>query len=210
MSRESFPTGAEGGGVGENFVPSDSVNPRPIKKAAILGHSYVSRFFIDRPVYHPWFRLLKFSAPGAKVGDIRERPVWQEFLLYKPELTFLVLGGNDLCEETQPLSLAREIVDLSREIEESTGGRCVIVGIESRTSPRGLTPARYNKIKNSVNRGIRRLPFGSTRYVPMEMSKDELWDGVHLNPTASQDLFHRLVHHARRHFEAADPPVALE
>ena len=54
--------------MGEDFVPSHSENDRPYKRVAILGHSYVSRFYIDEPIYHPWFILKKICATRGQGG----------------------------------------------------------------------------------------------------------------------------------------------
>ncbi len=196
----------EAGGVGEEFVPRASGNVHPIKKVALLGHSYVSRLFVNKPIYHPDFILRKFPQPGGKVKTITEKPIWEEFLRYEPDLTVLVLGGNDIDSKTVLRQLAKEIESLVLEIEQKTGHTCLVIGIESRTRPRPpLTPVSYNKIKNAVNRWLRHiLPGTKDNFTAMGMKKNEMcWDGVHLAIEGCISLFERLVVTIRNHLERA-------
>ncbi len=197
-------THGEAGGIGEDFEPSESNNTHPIKRVALLGHSYVWRLFINKPMYHPDFILRKFPQPGGKVKTITDKPIWEEFLSYEPDLTVLVLGGNDIDSKTVPKQLAKEIESLVLEIEQKTGHTCLVIGIESRTRPRPpLTPVSYNKIKNAVNRWLRHiLPGTKNNFTAMGMKKDELcWDGVHLGIEGCINLFERLVVTIRNHVE---------
>ena len=191
-----------GGGVGSDFVPSPSNNVHPIKKVAIFGHSYVRYFYIDRQVYHPEFTLCKFAVPGGKVGTIRNTEVWNSLIQYKPDLTIILLGGNDIASNTVPRDLAHSLEGLVLDIEALTGGGTILLGIEHRTIPRGVSADTYRKIRNSVNRWLRAvLPVTKPRFRPIGVRQTELdFDGVHLNPTASEDLFQRIVFLARDYF----------
>ena len=105
---------------------------------------------------------------------------------------------------TVPRDLAHSIKDIALEIEAQTGGEAVILGLEHRTRPRGLSAEDYCKIKNGVNRWLRRvLPETKKRFEPIGVRRDELdFDGVHLNTTATGELFERIVRIARDRFVA--------
>ena len=192
MSKKVVGTGAVyGGGVGEDFIPEQA---QGLKKIAIFGHSYTSRFRVDKPLLFPGHYLQLFDVPGGKVSTIKSTGKWQALLSYAPELTILMLGGNDITENTTPKDLALEIEQLVKEIEEATRGHCLIIGIESRVRPRGLSAETFNKIKNGVNRWLKRLlPYTRSRYHSMCMHKEELVDGVHLTLAAQDNLFKRVI-----------------
>ena len=178
------------------------MNTHPIKKVAIFGYSYVKYFFIDRPIYHPDFVLKKFAVPGGRVDTIRSTDKWQALLNYKPDLTILLLGGNDIRVDTVPRDLAHSLEELVLEIEAQSGGSTLLLSIEHRTNPRGLSAVKYRQIKNSVNRWIRScIPITKARYRPIGTRQTELdFDGVHLDPTACERLFQRIVGLARDWF----------
>lgn len=178
----------------EGSTSTGDLSCREMRKVAILGHSYVSRLRFDSPMKMPWFELAKYGSPGAKVSNIMQRPVWEEFIDYQPEFTLLLLGGNDINENTIPSELGREIAELALTVEELTGGACHIISIEPRLQPRGITPRRYKTVKNAVNRCLGRLPDSKFRFHGMGIENEDLGsDGVHLNAEGSDILLHRLI-----------------
>lgn len=111
---------------------------------------------------------------------------YQNLVLLRPAMTFLIVGVNDIRPDTVPKHLATDIEQLARYIERYTGGNVQVIGIEFRTNPQGMTTDQYNKIKNAVNMWLKhRLPWTGTRCSSMHMAKYELSDdGVHLNAEA--------------------------
>ena len=200
----TYPSESFGGGVGQNFKPSRGTYDCPINKVAIFGHSYVHRLFIEKPVIHPGIAFRKFSLPGARVDNIRNHHIFADLVNYQPDLTFLVIGGNDINSNTVPRDLAHAIQDLCQDIETQAGGRCIIIGIEKRTNPRNISEADYRRVKNAVNRWLhRQLPYAKRRFEPMAMTTEDLaWDGVHMTPAGSEKLFERLVTITLAHFDA--------
>lgn len=195
-----FPTGSWGGGVGEDdYSPglATAIYPGVVKKVSILGHSFVKEIYVDKPIYHPFCIVRTFSQPGAKVNNIRESVAWQHHVEYKPDLTFLLIGGNDICHDTDIRTLAHGIEDLAREIE-ARSGKVIIIGLEKRTHPRNLSIERYTSIRNGVNRWLKRvLPWARDRHLAIQTSEEDLGpDGVHLKPAASERLFLRIMERA--------------
>ena len=199
------------GAVGGNHEPSTSRFPDPIRKVAIFGHSYVRDLPLEEPLQRPAYYVRQFCLPGGKVATIKEKPVWEKLLSYKPDLTFVILGGNDISRTCDVHHLALALQDLVKEIEDRTGGYCYVVSIESRTHPRGMTPEDYNKCKNGLNARLRRN-FKYTahkRYLAMGMSKSDLWDGVHLGTTACSNLLERILDKADAYFMKLDDREAV-
>ena len=187
------------GDVGQSFEPPEANQLQ--HNVAIFGHSYVARLPLAKPkvVGAPGLIVRAFSVPGGKVSTIRNHREYHELEHFKPELTLMILGGNDITAQSDLQELAEEIERLALEIEEKTGGGCKIIGIESRTNPRGMSPDQFNRAKNGVNRRLRRsLPYSKSRFIPMSMSKEELTlaDGVHLGEAGSRKLLAFLMEQA--------------
>lgn len=172
-----------------------------MRKVAILGHSFVSRLRFESPMEMAGIEISKYGSPGAKVSNIMQRSVWQEFIEYQPEFTLLLLGGNDIDENTVPSELGREIAELARKVEELTGGKCHIMSIEPRLQPRDITPGRYKTVKNAVNRCLGRLPDSKSRFHGMAMENEDLGrDGVHLHAAGNDKLLRRLIELIEEYF----------
>ena len=193
-----------GGGVGENFEPSVATNTRPIKKIALAGHSYVTRLQITEPVYQPWFTVRKFAAPGATVASFPNSRAWADLGRYRPDFTFLILGGNDIRRDTKVRDLVTALADLTLRVEDHTGGRCHVVGLEARSVPRDISPDRYRRIKNAVNRDLKRVPHILQRYCCMNMDPAHSNDGVHLDAYGSQQLMDHLLTRVREYLSVKD------
>lgn len=179
------------------FNPPAATSDLDLTRVAVFGHSYVRELEFElRPVQRDdqCFSVRKFYVSGGTVDRLGESEELKRLVLFRPHVTYLIVGGNDVRLNVSPRELATSIQTLAQGIERDTGGKVRIVGLESRTNPRGMTAEEYNKIKNSVNRIMKRsLGWTRTRYTSMNMSKDELRDGVHLNFSACRELTQRLV-----------------
>ena len=193
-----FVVGAGWGGVG-GFVPDEAAAIQPLNKVAVLGHSYVKRLPEPSPTLARRLQFRFFPKGGAKAATIVNEPVFSELCDFQPDLTFLIIGGNDITENTVIPNLAEKIIGVAKDVEDKAGGHCLIMGIESRFALSDFT--QYNKIKNGINRYLRwKTDFSKTRYRPMEMSKEDLAaDGVHLTPLGSQKLYDLIVRTAEKH-----------
>ena len=107
------------------------------KKVAVLGHSFVRDLGLSAGIplsYDPNKIALcrKFFVPGATVSSIQTGTVWERFLAYQPDLTFLIIGGNDITVTSQPTNIARAIIALGKKIKDLTGGEVRFISIERR------------------------------------------------------------------------------
>ena len=184
MNRESN-WGAIGGelGHGENRV---------VHK--ILGHSFVRDLPLSAggPLNGDINKVVlrrKFFVPGATVASIQSGRVWERFLNYKPDLTFLLIGGNDITTHSLQTNIARSIILLAKRVVELTGGEVKIITVERRPVPRRVSPISYNRQRTSINRFLKhRDPFTVRRLVFSEATDHDSHDGVHLRDRASHDL----------------------
>ena len=97
-------------------------------RVAVLGHSMVR----DLPLSTGRPRNLerediiltrKFFVPGATVASIQEGEVWRRFVAFKPDLTFIWIGGNDIRIGCSPLEIGVSISRLGKRVERETGGK---------------------------------------------------------------------------------------
>lgn len=205
MLRGSNDDARRWGGVGLDFVPDKAPNEHPLRKVGIIGHSYVRRLLPtegNRPE-DEGFYLQNFHQGGARVETLKGSSAYQRLVEYHPDLIFLIIGGNDVQPDTEPRVLAEAIEALARELELDSGAHCIVVGLESRTSPWDITPAQYHKVKNGVNRRLRgQSAYMRDRYMPMCMSRESLdLDGVHLGHAGSSALRQRIKDRAAAYFK---------
>ena len=164
----------------------------PVRNIAVLGHSFVAYL----PEYHqPPIHVTLLAKPGATVDSLKESSAWEELVDLRPELTFLIIGGNDIHHGIVPKDLAYAINDLAESVEQVTGGACMVVGIEKRPNPRGLSGKEFNTIRNGVNRWLKRdIPFTRARYMSMDtVQGDFRSDGIHLTQEASRRLLLKFI-----------------
>ena len=187
------------GAVGGQFQPEERrmVN----RKVAILGHSFVRN--LPLPAGIPYgvgnenvALSRRFFLPGATIESIQQGRVWQRFLEYRPNLTFLLIGGNDITSQSQPANIARAIITLAKRVRDLTCGEVKIITIENRPAPHRISAVRYNRQRTSINRYLKhRDPFTVGRLVFAEATDRDSQDGVHLRDSAMEDLAHNLRWH---------------
>lgn len=68
---------------------------------------------------------------------IHRDPVFDLLIGRRPDLWFLMIGGNDIWADTEPKELAEQIEQLAKAIEDLSGSHCEIISLESRTWSQG-------------------------------------------------------------------------
>ena len=183
--------------------PPKPFGPPNLKKVAIAGHSYVKRLRVQPgKIYEPGpFEIRCFSQSGATVQTFRWSKAFKKLVRYRPDFVLLVLDGNDIHPTVVPRELAARLANLCLAIEDYTGSRCNLVGIECRENPRGMSAERFTKIKNQVNMNLKRICRIQGRYVPMNFRHEFLdFDGVHLMGIGSDRLLAHLIEIAKTQF----------
>lgn len=208
------------GGVGLSYVAPP---PAPIRvNVAFFGHSYVNhmRTYVDsRPQeirtasgegeLHFGF----FGVSGGYIDTVCDSPQYERLRLFRPRMTFLSIGGNDVLPNQPPgyvAHFARRIGDLALKIEEEVGGQVKIVNLEYRSNPVGLSKEEFGRIKNGVNKYMRVHHPMKLRFVSAVLPvSDCSVVGVHLDPDREQPLFDRLVRLARKLIERDEGYINL-
>ena len=108
---------------------------------------------------------------------------------YKPDLTFLLIGGNDITAHSLPANIACLIILLAKRVLELTGGEVKIITVERRPVPHRVSQICYNRQRTSINRFLKHHDsFTIRRLVFSEVTDNDSHDGVHLRDRASRDL----------------------
>ena len=142
------------GAVGGNFVSEEG---RVVeKKVTVLEHSYARDLPLSAggPLNGDNSKIVlrqKFFVPGTTVASIQCGRVWERFLDYKPDLTFLLIGGNDIHAQSLPANTACSIITLGKIVKEQTRGEVKIITVERRPVPSIISSFRYNKQRTSIN-----------------------------------------------------------
>ena len=141
---------------------------------------------------------------GGTIPRLRKRKLWDELLEFQPDLTFLIIGENDIHQGTSARALGIAIESLCKEVEANTGGpfSCKYFGIERRSRVVGCTLDDFYKISNSVNRFLKDSKFNAGRFESIGVKVEDLdVDGVHLKEGHIQCLFESIVALSKDHFQ---------
>lgn len=102
---------------------------RPLQVLSQL-HSYVSRLDFVSPLDLLWSEIWKFRSLSGKVSGIQQSSACERCIEFSPDLSLLVLGGNDINFSAGPRLHAHEIKSLAFLLEEVTGSHCHILSNE--------------------------------------------------------------------------------
>ena len=150
------------GAVGKRYQPEEG---RVIERVVVLGHSFVRDLPLPagNPLGDNSNKIIfcrKFFVPGAAVASIQHGNVWERFVNFRPNLTFLLIGGNDITPQSLPADIAHAFIVLGKKVKEVTGCEVKIITIERRPVPCRVSALQYNKQRTSVNQFLKhRDPF---------------------------------------------------
>jgi hypothetical protein len=188
----------------DHFHPEFRCLKRDNIRVAILGHSFVSHLEHYLPSKPTTTTVLRcFGEPGAKLAKnnkfhFMNYQVCQDWKDYRPHLTFIVLGGNDVEKVADADKLFEYYKMLTNLIKWE--GTYMAVAIETRFTTRGIISPRY--FNYTVGKFNTRLYRDSPRrYVALpphfaEKRSREL-DGIHLTQTSNEELRHSILFHLR-------------
>jgi hypothetical protein len=186
------------------FFPQFKCLKRDNLRIAILGHSFVNRlehFMPSKPTLHTVLRCYgKSGATLAKNGifDFQNYKTCHKWIAYRPHLTFIIMGGNDVEEIANANKLFKLYETLTKLIDWE--GTYMAVAIENRFATRGIISEEY--FNYTVGKLYTLLYRDSPRqYValPPQIAQAESRDsgGIHLNDRSNEDLRHTILFHLR-------------
>ena len=121
-------------------------------KVSIVGHSQVPE---DLTVHGAEIRI--FSKGGGRADEFFEDEVMSEVLGWQHDLCILWLGSNDIDYETNPQTIADNIIEIVEQIEEDCGAVVWVCLVEPRFYQDDfMTHEDYRKVQRSVNRKLQR------------------------------------------------------
>jgi hypothetical protein len=186
------------------FHPEFRCLRRDNLRIAILGHSFVNHlehYFPSKPTTNTVLRF--YGEPGAKLAKhnkfhFKNYQVCQDWINYRPHLTFIILGGNDVEKVGDADKLFNYYKNLTDLIKWK--GTYMAVAIETRFTTRGLMSPRY--FNYTVGKFNTRLYRDSPRqYVALPPhfaeSRSRETDGIHLTQRSNEELRHTILFHLR-------------
>ena len=153
-------------------------------RIAILGHSQARYLSFES------YNIKIFYGPGSTFRSIRESIHFQNFLHYKPDLVFLLLGSNDIRES----SIIENYIQLKEEIQERIQPKegIFLLDIERRTlDNKYINKDIYRKIRNSLVKNIKKID--KNNYIPYRpvsglLESDIGPDGTHINNRGAKKI----------------------
>ncbi|KAK3880837.1 hypothetical protein Pcinc_014695 [Petrolisthes cinctipes] len=122
----------------------------------MVGHSQIPQTLVV-----PDVDVQVFRAPGGRASSFFTDARLHRVLAWKHDLCILWLGSNDVIDDIDgivPNELAKNIVEIIQTIERDCEAKVCVCLIEPREYPNEYpnTSVSYKKIKNAVNKTIRR------------------------------------------------------
>lgn len=162
-------------------------------KVALVGSSYVSRLekFCEGDLKIPG-EVKFFGVSGMRADNIPQNKI-NEILIFKPDIVIILVGGNDICDNSSPNDIVKNIKNLVDELKENAVQFIYV----SEILPRGkfkysveLTIERFNSQKKKINKKLQN--FANASVISMKKIKypeDYIRDCVHLNDSGQKKLF---------------------
>ena len=172
-------------------------------KIALLGHSYI-KYLGDFNNGKPYrvkgaqrkAVVKKFFKPGAKIREFQNTQQFEQLKTFKPDLTYLFIGGNDITKKMKTSKVVSWICKLIENVEKETDGQVKFVKIEPRLRSKGLEGPAYNKMRTRLLNKIKyKKEFfrGRLCHLPFKMENLK-GDGVHPNRKGTELLNITLKH----------------
>ena len=163
-------------------------------KIAILGHSNVPQ---SLEIANATVRI--FRKPGARAWHFTTYPEFSGIWDFRPDITFLFLGSNDIIESCNSHVITNITLDIAEEIESRTGGIVCILQIEPRIDPSGrhINARAYKRVAKRANKRISRA-WRNHEYLEWGGFLRRLFDrtGYHFNELGKQYIKERITHRA--------------
>lgn len=184
----------------------EALPTRAVFRVMLIGHSFIRRLqtysersghasdpYANLRLDRNQFRLSFIGLPGASVNGARSlQPQLHTIQTIHPDIVFLEIGSNDLCDPNlEPRILAQNVISLARFIHIGYNVQCVVIGS---ILPRvGSTWRSYNTRVIVTNEYLREfsipevgLYFWRHRGFTDCSVNPFSGDGVHLNPQGMQ------------------------
>jgi hypothetical protein len=186
------------------FHPEFKCLNRDNLRIAILGHSFVNKLYNFMPSKPTTTTVLRcYGESGAKLAkrgifNFKNYDVYHEWRAYRPHLTFIIMGGNDVEEIADAGKVFYFYKELTKLI--TWEGTYMSVAVETRFRTRGpMSTDCFNYTVGKLNTLLYRD--SPRRYValPPQIAQRESRDigGVHLNQKSNEDLRHTILFHLR-------------
>lgn len=140
-------------------------------------------FLLQVPAETRFFGFEDMKATGYNEG------LFRQLLDYKPDVTIILLGANDISTVSVPRDIAGSISDMKHRLEQNSYVFYVPIFERGNSGEIGLTKAIFNAQRKKINKILsKEMPCVNVKDV--RLYKHYLDDKVHLNKSGEIKLFH--------------------
>ena len=163
-------------------------------KLGLVGSSQVEKFPLELLEDQDIDPIMLSSSPknakdivySGRVDEIIHSTIEQH-----PDMdaVFIFVGGNDVKKHSKVREIAMNILEIAERFED-IGIDPIIMPLINRENPSGILVPKYTKIRNSINRFIRRFyQKNNKRYNVINLDNIDLKpDGVHLTRSSYRKI----------------------
>ena len=158
-------------------------------KVALVGDSLIKR--IPNNMLLP--NMKKFGKGGAKAEFFLQSEEMIQALNYQPQVTFILIGGNDIRHGCSPKTIFDNIMAIRSKFV-GIGSIVKVIEIPYTSKPRGMNSDEFRSIQNSINKKLRRHTKETVCLGGINLIKTYLdIDGVHLKYQGIKNLVNRII-----------------
>ena len=159
---------------------------RRFKKLGLVGSSQIEKYPLELLEDQSLEPIMLSSSPkNARdlINSGKLEQIIDEIIEHHHDMdaVFIFIGGNDVRKHCKVTEIASNIKDIAEKFN-SIGVEAIIMPLINRNKPSGIEVPQYTKIRNSINRWLRKFYRNNRkRYTVLNIDNLDLRrDGVHL------------------------------
>ena len=163
-------------------------------KLGLVGSSQIEKYPLDLLEDQNLVPIMLSSSPknakdivnSGRLDEIIESTIKQH---HDMDAVFIFVGGNDVKKHSEVREIAMNILEIAERFND-IGIEPIIMPLINRENPSGILVPKYTKIRNSINRFIRKFyQKNNKRYNVINLDNLDLkTDGVHLRRSSYREI----------------------
>ena len=152
----------------------------------------------------------KFYRRGCRINQYGKTKAFQRLLAYKPHYIYLIIKGNDLKANINPINIEHKLTKLVLFLEASTGAFVKLADMEYRQEEEGKrTVEGYLKARTNVNNKLKRSKLLRNKCMHLPFKKElQCDDGIHLSQYGINVMNRVIKHKIERCMQRHDDLIA--
>ena len=163
-------------------------------KLGLVGSSQIEKYPLDLLEDQNLVPIMLSSSPknakdivnSGRLDEIIESTIKQH---HDMDAVFIFVGGNDVKKHAEVRDIAMNILEIAERFND-IGIEPIIIPLINRENPSGILVPKYTKIRNSINRFIRKFyQKNNKKYNVINLDNLDLkTDGVHLRRSSYREI----------------------